>query len=251
MSEIIEWQPGIYFTSAFLCQMKAYRSTTLCFPAAKVPVWDTFASSTEIHHQEHHYQPHPVTAVYSHADWDHCWGTHGYPFDQVIAHQTALERFGCEMGQTLANLRKEHNIFAKTIVFVPPTIVFTQALTLDFGTFQLELSFFGGHTKDSIVGFIPEYGLLLAGDIAEEIPVINQAEDVEQWINSLAFWAKRTDVRHILPGHGALANRSLLENNYRYLSEMKSGITPEIKTNSDFYRKTHQNNCRIMGLKND
>ena len=62
------------------------------------------------------------------------------------------------------------------------------------------MSSFPGHTPDGMVGYIPEYKVLLAGDSVEEIPVINDPKDVPSWIDHLKKWLNEPDIQTVLPG---------------------------------------------------
>jgi glyoxylase-like metal-dependent hydrolase (beta-lactamase superfamily II) len=116
------------------------------------------------------------------------------------------------------------------------------------GDFSLELYHFKGHTADSIIGFIPEKGLLLGGDSIETVPVINNPEDVPAWIDNLETWMKRKDITQVLPGHGELTDASIFSDNCNYLRELKNKHPFKISDASKFYQQVHTDNCKKMGV---
>ncbi len=53
---------------------------------------------------------------------------------------------------------------------VPPTLMFSDRMTLDLGDTTFELSFIGGmHTASDAAVFVPEHGLLLTGDTMADV----------------------------------------------------------------------------------
>jgi len=78
-----------------------------------------------------------------------------------------------------------------------------------------------GHTPDSIIGWLKEEDVIIAGDTVMEIPFVGygdsraQVESLEK-IRSLS--GKGTK---IIQGHGAICRRSKLDDDVRYLDEVK------------------------------
>ncbi|GEM_PF-466221 len=211
-------------------------------------VWDTFSRPSDIAQLSPLFpQTQPVFAVYSHADWDHCWGTCGFPFDHVVGHQHCLERFEQELPGTLREMNETSQNHWADVTLKPPDLTFADTMTLNLGGLTLELSHFRGHTIDSIVGFVPEVGLLLAGDTVEIVPVINDPQDVPLWVENLEDRIRRlSDQAAVLQGHGNLTDKSLLNSNLTYLRQLLAGIPPALESTGPFYQETHLNNCRTM-----
>jgi glyoxylase-like metal-dependent hydrolase (beta-lactamase superfamily II) len=209
-------------------------------------VWDTLLDPRAISEQSAAYTHQPVTAVYSHADWDHCLGTDGFQFTEVIAHKDAFERFSTDLPLEIRKVGRKQAPEWITLRPVPPTITFTSKMKLEFGSFHVELISLGGHTSDSIVGIIPEFKLLLAGDALETIPVVNDAASVKGWSQALEKLSQRIDFEQILPGHGNPTDRALLYQNIDYLSKLSNGTPFEIEDKGPFYRKTHRDNLQRM-----
>lgn len=214
-------------------------------------VWDTLLDPRAIGEQSPAYTRQPVTAVYSHADWDHCLGTDGFQFTEVIAHEDAFKRFSADLPLEIRKAGRKQAPEWIALRPVPPSITFAGEMTLEFGSFQLELISLEGHTSDSIVGIVPEFRLLLAGDALETVPVVNDAAGVEGWLQGLEKLSQRSDFEQILPGHGSPADRSLLNQNIEYLSKLLKGDPFEIEDKKPFYRKTHRDNLQRMRIFNE
>ncbi len=132
-------------------------------------VWDTLARPRDMAAVAHRIPHLPLTVVYSHGDWDHVWGTAGlsHPLQEILAHQACLPRFREELPATLEEKRAAHPGEYDAVILFPPTRTFRDILTLQLGEITLELHPLPGHTPDSVVGWIPEWGVLLAGDAVE------------------------------------------------------------------------------------
>ncbi|NJD20030.1 MAG: MBL fold metallo-hydrolase [Gemmatimonadetes bacterium] len=127
--------------------------------------------------------PLPVVVVYSHADWDHAWGTCALgDVEDVVAHAWAERRFRSDVPEELDARRAREPGAWDGVRLVPPTVLFERTHTLDLGDVTLELHALPGHTPDSIVGLVPEWGVLLAGDTVETpLPVVNDGSAVMRW----------------------------------------------------------------------
>jgi glyoxylase-like metal-dependent hydrolase (beta-lactamase superfamily II) len=133
---------------------------------------------------------------------------------------------------------------------VAPTETFTRERSVDLGGLTLTLHHLPGHTPDCIVGFIPERGMLLAGDTVETpCPVVPSDSPLSEWISELNQWAADARVRMVVPAHGAVGGRDLLRQTVTYLEGLRSGtpIEPQGPL-SAFYRETHQQNLRWGNL---
>lgn len=131
-------------------------------------------------------------------------------------------------------------------MLVTPTLTIEDEFELTLGNISVYLHHLPGHTLDSIVGFIPEWGILLTGDTVEApLPVINPESPIDQWIALLQKWERDARVQHVIPAHGKIGGRELLRQNIDYLQNLRDGIPPQIpEPLDDFYRETHQNNLR-------
>lgn len=188
--------------------------------------------------------------VYSHADWDHVWGTAGLSYQNktITAHTNCLARFSDDVPRELQEMRAGEPDKWNEVVLVPPTQIFETEFSIDLGNVTLMLHHLPGHTRDCIVGFIPEWSTLLAGDTVEApLPVINLDSPLDDWIAGLKKWANDARVKHVIPSHGKIGSRELILQNVVYLQNLRSGSALEVPENLDpFYRETHQENLRLM-----
>lgn len=192
-----------------------------------------------------------LVVVYSHADWDHIWGTAGLPEARggVFAHARARDRFATDVPATLAREQTAQPGGWDDVVLVPPTEVFDAECSIDLGGLTLTLHHLPGHTVDCIVGFIPERGVLLAGDTVETpCPVVPADSPLDVWIAELRRWAGDERVRTVVPAHGVIGGCEILRRNVEYLDALRSGhpIEPTGPL-TPFYLETHATNLRWRG----
>jgi glyoxylase-like metal-dependent hydrolase (beta-lactamase superfamily II) len=186
----------------------------------------------------------PLYIVNSHADWDHWWGNGAFPAASVVAHRLTKERQLREGRRQLTSKQRTDSSFAD-IVLRPATIIFDGLLEFDLGGVHVELSALPGHVHDQIVAYIPEHRLLFAADAAEDpIPLVTEGP-VAPWARALRTWAGT--VRTVVPAHGAIAGRELLERNAAYLEGLLTDPQrdiPELVGAPAFYRRAHRRNLK-------
>ncbi len=192
----------------------------------------------------------PYYVVYSHGDWDHAWGTAGLGAERlgVVGHAECLRRFGDDAPRTLQRMRMEERGKWDSVRLVPPNIAFTSRLSLDLGALTLELHHTPGHTDDSIVGWIPEWGVLLGGDAIETpLPVVNNAQSLEAWLAALKSWQERENLEQAIASHGSMDGRESLDQTVDYLRALSSDRVFKLPRKlDDFYRETHQKNLIVV-----
>ncbi len=186
----------------------------------------------------------PLFVVNTHADWDHWWGNAAFPHAPVVAHRLTLERQMREGKRQLTSKQRTDDRFAG-VVLRPATIVFDGSLALDLGGIHVELSPLPGHVHDQIVAYIPEHRLLFAADAAEDpFPLVTEGP-VAPWAAALREWSGK--VRTVVPAHGAIAGRELLDRNATYLEGLLAEperVVPEMEGAAPFYRRAHRRNLK-------
>ena len=128
-----------------------------------------------------------------------------------------------------------------TVVLVAPNESFDSERSVELGTLTLQLHHLPGHTPDCIVGFIPERGVLLAGDTVETpCPVIPADSPLPEWIAGLRRWADDPHVRLVVPAHGPTGGRELLAQNIAYLESIAGGkaIAPPARSPTSIATRT-------------
>ena len=210
-------------------------------------VWDTLSKPDDLRFIDELIPlDHRVIAVYSHADWDHCWGTGAFPFDAIMAHQATTDRFANELPSLLRRYQKRYGDFFADVTLEPPDVIFDQPVSLDLGGKTLDLIPCPSHTIDSIFAFCPEIGALLVGDAVETVPEITNPRLVPDWIAALRNWASDPRVRLVVPGHGDVGGAERLTETADYLSALIEGKTISMTKQPAAERSVHRANVKKM-----
>lgn len=216
-------------------------------------VWDTLARPEDMAQANRVIGEREAVAVISHADWDHCWGTSGIKnLGKIIAHESAVERFKLEAEKNLAAMRKKFPGMFDQVELMPPSETFSQGLSIYLGGINLEFRHLPGHTKDSIIAFVPERETLLMGDAVETpIPCVNADSPIGPWLDELIQWSTHPGVKTIIPAHGLIGGKEIIRSNVRYLKDIKKGKEPKTPENLDkFYQRMHRDNLKHAGAVN-
>lgn len=244
MTTLREYQPGLWLTELDLPDEGFAVRGAVIVGNDRVAVWDTLSHPRDMQPVRALVGDRPLTVIYSHADWDHAWGTAGLPsYERVIAHAACRARFADDVPGTLHAKQAAQPGAWDAVALVPPTDVFQDDLVLDLGGLSLTLQQLPGHTPDCIVGFIPAWGVLLAGDTVETpLPVLNPNGPIDVWIEHLARWAGDARVRTVIPSHGAIGGRELIERTLAYLRGLRDGSCVVPEQLDAFYGETHTAN---------
>lgn len=213
-------------------------------------VWDTLTLPEEAAPLARVIGDMPYYVVYSHGDWDHAWGTAGLGEGRlgVIGHAECLRRFGDDAPRKLQRMQMEAPGNWESVRLVPPDMAFASRLSLDLGALTLQLHHVPGHTSDSIVGWIPEWGVLLGGDAIETpLPVVNNAQLLAGWLAALESWQMRENLERSIASHGSLDGRESLDQTVDYLRALSGDRKFKLPRKlDDFYRETHQKNLIVV-----
>jgi metallo-beta-lactamase class B len=111
-----------------------------------------------------------------------------------------------------------------------PQIGFQTRLTMSYANITLEASYFGGgHTHDNIVVYIPEENVLFGGCLikaADAKNIGNRSDaDMQAWPETLkkVYAAYPSDII-VVPGHGEIGGRDLIEHTFRLVMDENSGM---------------------------
>ena len=216
----------------------------------RAAVWDTLTLPSEAAPLAQVLDGTPYYAIYSHGDWDHAWGTAGLGAGRlgVVGHAECLRRFGDDVPRTLQRMRMTEAGAWDSVRLVPPNISFSSRLALDLGGITLELHHTPGHTADSIVGWIPEWGVLLGGDAIETpLPVVNNAQLLDGWLAALSSWQAEDSLVLSIASHGSADGRESLDQTVDYLRALAGDRRFKLPRElDDFYRETHQKNLIVV-----
>lgn len=186
--------------------------------------------------------------VYSHADWDHVWGTAGLTPQPatIISHKYCAHRFKTDVPDTLAQKQAAEPGQWDDVQLVPPNVLIDQTCTLDLGGLILELHHLPGHTDDCLIALLPEHGVALMGDTIETpFPVVPQGSNLSAWIEQLKRWEQVPVLAQVIPCHGPMGGRELISQTIDYLERLRSGNDFELPAEmTPFYEQTHASNLR-------
>lgn len=165
-----------------------------------------------------------VLVVDSHADWDHSWGNayftgeHAAP---ILAHDYCRTRMlSDEAKAELVDYQQRYPIFS-SVELVPPTLTFSQTLTIHGGDLAIELLPAPGHHPDHIAAWIPDLRLLLAFDAVEKpLPMLEDSTGVQPMFDTLERFLALQPQR-VLCSHGNNSSPSLVSANLAYLREIE------------------------------
>lgn len=141
-----------------------------------------------------------IRVVLSHWHLDHVAGTEAFADCQVIANARTLghlseRQAGIEAGT-------DHGLPAIKPLILPDT-VFEGRMTLDLGGVAVELIEANIHSDDATVLWLPDRGILLAGDTVEDcVTYVGAPEDFDTHLADLAR-LQALGARWVLPNHGA------------------------------------------------
>ncbi|NPV85026.1 MAG: MBL fold metallo-hydrolase [Anaerolineae bacterium] len=246
MAKINLLQEGIWTCEVWLDGYDMDVRGVVILGEERAVVWDTLTHPRDMEAVVPLLKGKDIWVVYSHADWDHIWGTCGLPAAEIVSHISAGDRFQKEVHQTLRQMRVERPGVWDTVSIVCPTVLFDDYMCINLGSISLELYALPGHTIDSIVGFIPEKGVLLGGDAIEDpFPVLGRSECLKTWIDGLRYWSEHLGVRIVIPAHGAIGTRDLIERNRVYLTGLTDGSSSLPENVGEFYRQSHFSNLEL------
>jgi glyoxylase-like metal-dependent hydrolase (beta-lactamase superfamily II) len=261
MTILKEFRPGLMLTEAHLEDFDV-RGAVIVGDNRTV-VWDSLSHPRDMQPVLPLLEQKDWVLVYSHFDWDHIWGTAGLPFtglslngpayqelpDQsnlIIAHIDSAGRITDAQIELQEKQKAQPGIWDEVILVPSMLPILEDWMSLELGNITVHLHHLPGHTPDCLVAFIPEWGVLLAGDTVETpLPVINVNSPIDQWITGLKKWESDERVQHVIPSHGKIGGRELLRQNIEYLENLLTGIPPDVPSGlDDFYRETHEKNLQ-------
>ncbi len=149
----------------------------------------------------------------SHSHWDHHWGNSAFPKSKIIAHELCME----DMRENAESILEKNAKFKRGKVTITyPNLLFKN--NLNFDEEQILIFHSPGHTLDSSSCYDSADKVLFVGDNLEEpIPYINSnLEGLKVYIESLKYYTS-LNIDAIVPGHGQVSDKSLLEANLHYL----------------------------------
>jgi glyoxylase-like metal-dependent hydrolase (beta-lactamase superfamily II) len=176
----------------------------------------------------------PWTVVYTHAHFDHCFGTTPFLPCDVWAHEACvaeLTTYGEQArGKRAASYRAEGKTtiaddLDRTTIELPGK-VFADETVLDLGGRRVVLRHVGkAHTDHDVLVHVPDAGVVFAGDVVENAPAGFSAEsfgvgnDLGSWPGVLAA-IEAMGAQTVVPGHGEPVDVAFVTDQREKLTEL-------------------------------
>lgn len=168
-----------------------------------------------------------ISTVYSHFHNDHIAGASALLETKIFAHRGTHER----LKEDELELRNPGENQGPSIEVVLPTETYENSLSLQVGDLKIELHNFRIHTTDSTLLYIPDSGLILAGDMLEDtVTYMSEPEYIREHIQELERMAQ-WPIKKILPAHGSPDqikaggfDKSLIQATISYLKAMDEHV---------------------------
>ncbi len=155
----------------------------------------------------------------------HIIGNQYFPMATVIAHEFAwknMKSYGDSFRTRLLNLYRNRmpdaaDEWKENLDIREPEITFSGRTILFKGDKEIHLLPLGGHTPATTVIYLPQDGLLFAGDlvVTDRPPFLSQG-DTKEWLTALTYLRKlQYDV--LIPGHGELSGKEATEKMSEFL----------------------------------
>jgi cyclase len=198
-----------------------------------------------------------VLVVNSHHHWDHVYGNAVFAGHDIVAQRACPRLLHAQKTAAMDDVPPEP---AEGVT--PPTITFGDRLTFSDGDSVVHLIHTPGHSDDSIVLYLDNDRVLLAGDTVEwPLPCFTQRDCREIYIHSLRL-LKQLPLDLVVPSHGPAMGKPIIDANERYITGLfeavedavKKGVSrheidlppetllPEGVTLDEVYRRAHEDN---------
>lgn len=171
----------------------------------------------------------PLLVINTHGDWDHVWGNGlfvgpaaRYPAPIVGNRLTGEVMTAARSHDLLATFKAEHLGRYDSAEIWPPTVLVDGELGIDGGDLTLHLIPTPGHTRDHISVWIPEIGVLLAGDAVElPFPLVSEPDSLPQLRLSLQCLSELSPSTVLSCHAPGFTDAALIRHNMAYFDELE------------------------------
>jgi phosphoglycerate dehydrogenase-like enzyme/glyoxylase-like metal-dependent hydrolase (beta-lactamase superfamily II) len=165
-------------------------------------------------------------AFLTHYHGDHSSGTGVFDKEgtTIVAHENARREYLARNVEGYLRTAEKDPVYAKYKP-VAPSLTFTDKLVLDDGKRRAEIYYFGhAHTTGCIFIYLPKEKMVFTGDSCVNGP-FNYAGDADtaSWIDVLTQ-VQTLDAETVVPAHGAVAGRELLETQKQYFLQLRAQV---------------------------
>lgn len=174
--------------------------------------------------------------ISSHFHPDHAAGASVFEAEGAEAIAGAKGKHDYEIwARNLFNRRVKEKAEGYALLNYPAFRYIEKPLILDDGKIRMEIKHYGhAHTQGDLLAWLPKQGVLLVTDVANNGPLNLANADISKWIAILKKLANMP-IEVVVPGHGKLGGREILDMNIYFLSEMKTEITKMVKNGMGYY----------------
>ncbi len=168
----------------------------------------------------------PTLVVMTHADYDHHWGNSYFEGRNhlLIASEASRERVLTQQAELDEMNAATEGRFA-SVRLVTPHVGISAPATLDGGDLTIRLVPTPGHTPDHLALYIPELGIVFAGDTAERpLPEIWESASLPLLRASLQTLVDLNPTM-VVPSHGGTTDVAILADNLRMLEEIERRVS--------------------------
>jgi len=165
--------------------------------------------------------------VFTHHHVDHILGSNWFPKDiPVIGHKYMRERM-IESELDLSHFRHVNPEYAEHLVGIDyrhPTVTYEGEMTLYPGDMDVELHHLGhSHSKGDTLVYVPSLKVLYTGDCSFNFvtPATFDA-NIGNWIQTARHILDTFPLTKVVPGHGPIGDRRVLEETLGYLELVQS-----------------------------
>lgn len=165
-------------------------------------------------------------AIVTHYHGDHTLGTGVFAKEgtTIVSHENARKEFLARNVEGYLKTAERDPVYAK---YKPtaPSLTFNDTFTLDDGNRRLEIRYFGqAHTTGCIFPFLTKEKIVFTGDACVNGPFNYCGDsDTASWIDVLTQ-VQALDPETVVPAHGAIAKKDLLQTQKQYFIELRAQI---------------------------
>jgi len=162
------------------------------------------------------------------------WSEQGVP---ILAHVDALHEVESRGNNLLEGMKRYNRDKAEGTFIAKPTQTFEDRHVIEMGDFTLEVLHLGpAHSPGDIQVWLPEQGLVIAGDMAFHERMLPIFEDtiVYDWIETWDTKFEALNATYVIPGHGHPTNMDQVRRYTRdYLVYLREQISAHLDEGGD------------------
>lgn len=157
--------------------------------------------------------------INTHHHWDHVSGNAAFPTSDIVAQR------GCPRLIEVQLRGISESIPAPPREGVPlPNVTFGDRLTYAAEDETVHLVHTPGHSEDSLVVYLDDARVLLAGDTLEwPLPSFAQRDGADVWVRTLRQ-LKQLPAEVVVPAHGPAMGKELIDANERYVTGVYEAV---------------------------